>query len=502
MFFVTFYIMTTILLSFEKQVSSQQWLTETDRQVYAQDKSQLSLEWNLDKQGQKIFYATWKLVDETNTPLQTLLSVDAKGNMIVTSSIKTICNPAKVFVDYLNITFLSLDQLTDNRIFVSIDFNGLAVPLTDLLYINYVAPLKFTQDLPPNVTYIEDSESSKNISFTVVAKGNPKPSLYWKFNEKNITSYADFVLSSEELPFDGLYMSIRNVLFVKQIKVEYIGVINVLLKYGDETQQSPQIEEYVEIDVWYPPKEVVLTSNLTTFFVLTNYFVNLTCSAGGNPPPRYTISKADTILFNSLDNSVVTYLDPYEDSLASFLCIAENIVGKNQSNVLNIRVFNGSDYIRQDYDTGGNEWWIYYLVIVAVTLVVFIGFVGTIFVVRRKMRSMNIMQQTSQLRFRSNRSNYERAAMRNNRPNHGYDLNQRGAPDGQRDTNVYSTGSIIKSSKTAPISTIDNEYNFGGVVRKNSVQPLPLKDLNNPNVTDELSDKSVVSSYQNNGFHY
>ena len=90
-----------------------------------------------------------------------------------------------------------------------------------------------------------------------------------------------------------------------------------------------------------PPKNVVLSSNLTTFFVLLNYYVNLTCTAKGNPPPQFTITRSDTILQQSFNNSIVTYLDPYEESVASFLCVAKNFLGKNESNVMSIRVFNG-----------------------------------------------------------------------------------------------------------------------------------------------------------------
>ena len=48
------------------------------------------------------------------------------------------------------------------------------------------------------------------------------------------------------------------------------------------------------------------------------------------------------------------------------------------------------------------------------------------------MRSMNIKSDVNRVKMKSmkNQEDYQRKAMRHNGPNHAYDLNQRGAPDG------------------------------------------------------------------------
>ena len=99
------------------------------------------------------------------------------------------------------------------------------------------------------MTFIENSISTKNVTFIVEGEGNPMPSLYWKLNGKNMTSYEGFVLSSEVLPLDEILTPIINVLFINQIKVEHIGKLEVVLKYGDEKQQSPQLINEVIIEV-------------------------------------------------------------------------------------------------------------------------------------------------------------------------------------------------------------------------------------------------------------
>ena len=113
-------------------MSSQKWLNQEKRSVYATDGSELTLEWQLDKQGKNIFFASWKLIDEKNEPQQTLLNVDAEGSIIVQNASIIECKKFGV------LKFYRLDQRIFKRVIVTIDFDGVSAPFTDVVYIIYV----------------------------------------------------------------------------------------------------------------------------------------------------------------------------------------------------------------------------------------------------------------------------------------------------------------------------------------------------------------------------
>lgn len=408
-------------------VSCQVWLTPTKRSVFGVEKSELTVEWKFDPEGKNLFYASWQRADETFQPFFSLVTVN-KENKITSYS------PNEVDSSRLGeIKFKSLDKTKDKRVVVSIEFEDTSTPLTDQLTIEYVDyPPFFSTKLPQEkLTITENSAESKNKEFTVIAKGKPKPMIIWKLNGNKVTSLEGFATNDTETKED-LNFVITSKLSIAQLFAHHNGKLQALVKYGDENQGSPEEITEMDLNIEYPPRNITFVSNITDNLIINEGYVGLTCSALANPPALYTMKEYIEVLYSGPSKKYTTYLDNiYHSNIAVFRCEANNTLGSQISRSIEMRIINGTLSGRQSDDEDSN-WWKYYVVGVAIAGVVFIGVSATIIVIRSRMRSMNIRSEVTRVTQKSARNSdeYQRHALRNNAPNHAYNLNVRGAPDG------------------------------------------------------------------------
>jgi len=92
-----------------------------------------------------------------------------------------------------------------------------------------------------------------------------------------------------------------------------------------------------------PPKNLVVTHNITVGTLYDKGHVNVSCQASANPPANYTIKEGSDTLYTGLNSSYVVYINQFHHKRQlSYICIADNGIGPPViSSPIGLRVQNG-----------------------------------------------------------------------------------------------------------------------------------------------------------------
>ena len=84
---------------------------------------------------------------------------------------------------------------------------------------------------------------------TVEVKGNPKPTVIWKHNDKVIIPTARIRLINQERVDSNNDTIVTSVLHIEKLLDEDTGLVQVIGKYGDLDTRSPETNAKMRLDV-------------------------------------------------------------------------------------------------------------------------------------------------------------------------------------------------------------------------------------------------------------
>jgi hypothetical protein len=189
------------------------------------------------------------------------------------------------------------------------------------------------------------------------------------------------------------------VLHITTLHDQDTGVIEVIGKYGGRYIRSPYTSAKMMLDVQFAPRGISFTSNVTNSRVLENdQYVGLTCTARANPQPVYKVQKAIKVVYEGKKTKSVYYVSGiHEGRHAWFTCTAYNSLGMATTDLtLPLQLQSDEVVARSGFARADSSWLKYFIIGAVALLLIFIIVSFISFAIRRRMRSMNITDESQQ----------------------------------------------------------------------------------------------------------
>ena len=241
----------------------QKWIIPESRMIYTLDGRAENITWDMDYLEKRLFNARWTLYDDIKHTEKVLVAVNANSNKWF------LFQPNITTVDYMDfksnhfrakLILHHVDASSDHRIACSVSLHSPPEELKAFVHIRYASysPI-FEKPLPSIQHFIE----GKQANMSVTLKGNPRPTIIWKFKKQNMSLFSRMKVHTAETVDAYNNTIITSTWYVTKLFDIDNGVLSVVGKYGHEHIRSPITTSEMVIDVQYAPRNLSFITNVS-----------------------------------------------------------------------------------------------------------------------------------------------------------------------------------------------------------------------------------------------